>query len=317
MAKRKRLEVPSGPFSPELETKSAVPAPRARMPIADVAGDTAGRAALEEVAREMTAAEEEGRIVKKLPLSSIAIHHLARDRMVLDPDEMAALSASIAERGQQTPVEVVTLSGGRFGLISGLRRIEALRGLGASHALALVKRPEDSREAYRAMVEENEIRAGLSFYERANIAVAAVGQGIYGDVRAAVQGLFAHAPKAKRSKILNFVTIHQTFGGSLTFPTAVPEHLGLALAKAIAADKGCAGRISAALKADPPGDAAHERRILEAALRRPAAPGPVREEIAPGLRLERKAGRAVLSGKAVDDAFLAALRNWAISHAKP
>ena len=36
------------------------------MPIADVAGDTAGRAALEEVAREMTEAEEEGRVVKKL-----------------------------------------------------------------------------------------------------------------------------------------------------------------------------------------------------------------------------------------------------------
>ena len=40
------------------------------MPIADVAGDTAGRAALEEVAREMGAAEEQGRIVKALPNTS-------------------------------------------------------------------------------------------------------------------------------------------------------------------------------------------------------------------------------------------------------
>ena len=68
MAKRKRLELPTDTVSPDLETKSAFPAPRAKMPIADVAGEVAGRAALEEVAREMTAAEGEGRIVKKLPL---------------------------------------------------------------------------------------------------------------------------------------------------------------------------------------------------------------------------------------------------------
>ncbi len=316
MAKRKRLEIPLGAFSPKLETKSPSPAPRARMPIADVAGDTAGRAALEEVAREMTVAQSEGRIVQKLPLDKIVTHHLARDRMVLDVEEMDALAASLAERGQQTPVEVVTLSGGRFGLISGLRRVEALRALGADHALALIKTPEDSQGAYRAMVEENEIRAGLSFYERANIAVVAVGQGVYPDPAAAVRSLFAHAPKAKRSKILNFVTVREALGRTLHFPAAIPEHLGLALAKALQADKLLAGRISRALAANPPADAAAERRILEAALKGPGAARPEREELAPGLRLEHKAGRAVLSGKAVDQAFLDALRAFAISHAK-
>ena len=67
MAKRKRLEMPAETVLPDLETKSAFPAPRARMPIADVAGETAGRAALEEVAREMTAAEDEGRVVVRPP----------------------------------------------------------------------------------------------------------------------------------------------------------------------------------------------------------------------------------------------------------
>ena len=59
MARRKRLELPTDTFSPDLETQSAFP-PRTRMPIADVAGDTAGRAALEEVAHapnSMMAAE--------------------------------------------------------------------------------------------------------------------------------------------------------------------------------------------------------------------------------------------------------------------
>ena len=314
MAKRKRLEMPNEPISADLETKSMSPAPRARMPIADVAGDTAGRAALEEVAREMTAAEEEGRVVKKLAVKDVVIHHLSRDRMVLEDDEMEALKASISQRGQQTPIEVVNL-GGSYGLISGLRRIEALRTLGVSHVLALVKRPEGSHGAYQAMVEENEIRAGLSFYERANIAVAAVGQGVYPDARAAVKELFANAPKAKRSKILKFVTIRDALGASLSYPTAIPEHLGFALAQAIEADRSVAKKISGLLKKTPPKDAAQERSLLEAALKRPAASKPVAEDLAPGLRVEMKAGRAVLSGPKVDADFLQALKRWALDQA--
>jgi ParB family chromosome partitioning protein len=285
------------------------------MPIAEVAGDTASRAALEEVAREMAAAEDEGRVVRKLPLAKVVGHHLCRDRLVLDEDEMEALKASIAERGQQTPIEVVQLSGGEYGLISGLRRIEALKALGISDVLALVRHPQTSRAAYQAMVEENEIRAGVSFYERANIAVASVGQGVYPDPRAAVKGLFAHAPKAKRSKILKFVTIRETVGKTLRFPTAIPEHLGLAIAQKIEADRGVAARISRMIEAKQPKTAAEERSILEAVLKRPEAAA-VREEIAPGLTLHLRQGRAVLSGKAVDQAFLDALRDWTVSHAK-
>lgn len=314
MAKRKRLEIPIETVLPDLETKSAIPAPRARMPIADVAGETAGRAALEEVAREMTAAEEEGRVVKRLALKDIAVHHLARDRMALDKDEMEALQTSIADRGQQTPIEVLNL-GGTYGLISGLRRVEALRRLGKTHVLALVKKPESSQAAYQAMVEENEIRAGLSFYERANIAVASVGQGVYPDPRAAVKGLFANAPKAKRSKILKFVTIRESFGPSLTFPAAIPEHLGLALAQAVEADRRVATRISQRLKASPPDDAGQERAVLEAALKRPSAKKKTPERLAPGLEAQMKAGRAVLSGPRVDAEFIEALRAWAADQA--
>ena len=43
MAKRKRLEVPTEPVSVDLETKSAFTSPRARMPIAEVASEAAGR----------------------------------------------------------------------------------------------------------------------------------------------------------------------------------------------------------------------------------------------------------------------------------
>ncbi len=315
MAKRKRLEVPAETVSSGLETKSAF-SPRTAMPIATVAGESAGQAALEEVAREMTAAETEGRVIKRLPLAAIGLHHLCRDRMVMDPEEMAALKASLAERGQQIPIEVVKLGTG-YGLISGMRRVVALKEVGETHVLALIRTPETSAAAYRAMVEENEIRSDLSFYERANIACAAVGQGVYATPREAVAGLFSHAPPAKRSKILSFVALREKLGASLSYPTAIPEKLGLALVAALEADKALASRLSKALKRAAPEDAAAERKVLERALGKSgAAAAAPPQEIAPGVKLAARKGRVVFSGAAVDEAFLEAARAWAVSHAK-
>ncbi len=309
MAKRKRLELPSEANTAALETKSTFSG-MSRMPIAEVAGDTAARAALEEVSGAMAAAEAEGRMVRKLPLDRIEAGHLNRDRMVLDAEEMAALRASIAARGQQTPIEVLQLSSGRYGLISGLRRLEALRELGATEVLAFVRRPDGAAASYVAMVEENEIRADLSFYERANIAVQAVGAGVYPDARAAVKALFTSVTPAKRSKILRFVVLRQTLGRHLAFPTAIPEKLGLALAAAIEEDKRLATRINDALRKTPPADAAAERRVLERALKAPAAKAGPPEEVAPGITLQASKGRVTLAGKGVDAGFEAALRGW-------
>ena len=88
------------------------------MPIAEVASDTAGRAALEEVAREMTAAETEGRVIKKVPLKKIIGFHLCRDRMVVDPDDMAALQAELG-------VPVVAVNGRGSQLRDDLARLAA------------------------------------------------------------------------------------------------------------------------------------------------------------------------------------------------
>lgn len=321
MAKRKRLEVPTGPVSGELETKSAFnPTPKARMPIADVAGDTAGRAALEEVAREMTAAEEQGRVIKTIAIADIRLDELNRDRMVIDEGEMDTLKASIAERGQQSPIEVLRVSGGGFGLISGLRRIMALKALGRADVLALIRRPEGAQDAYLAMVEENEIRADLSFYERANIAVTATGSGVYPTAKRAISHLFAHTTSAKRTKIGKFVILRDTLGKALRFPAAIPEKLGLDLAAVIEADRSVAKRISDTLRNNPPADAAAERATLERALRasrgQGAASSAKPRQIAPGVALKAGKGRVALSGQGVDDAFVEALEAWAVSHAK-
>ncbi len=315
MAKRKRLAVPKEPFSPELETQLSDPVPRVRMPIAEVAGDISGRAALEEVAQEMTLAENEGRVVKRLPIAEIGMQRLARDRMHLDDAEMEALKASLSTRGQQTPVDVVRAGGGHE-LISGYRRLMALKAIGETHVLALVKNPSGAIEAYQAMVEENEVRADLSFYERANIAIVCAEQGVYKSPRAAVEGLFAHAPAAKRSKIAKFLVIREKLGRALQFPTAIPEKLGLALAQALEKDAKLGSRIIDALRKTPPETAASERQTLERALKKQLPLKTKPEVLSKGFQLDAKQGRAVLTGPAVDTRFLESLRDFVISHAK-
>ena len=280
------------------------------MPIAEVAGDTSARAALDEVSRAMTEAETEGRMVRRIALDWIEANHLNRDRMVLDPEEMEVLKTSLAARGQQTPIEVLQLPSNRFGLISGLRRLEALKSLGQTEVLAFVRKPQSAGASYVAMVEENEVRAGLSFYERANIAVQAVGAGVYPTPQMAVKSLFASVTPAKRSKILRFVVVRQHLGHALAFPAAIPEKLGLALAGALEADKAFGPRLKDALRKSPPVDAVAERKILDRALTPPKAPAPKAEEIAPGVMLKASKGTLTLSGKGVDADLAQALKGW-------
>jgi ParB family chromosome partitioning protein len=227
MAKRKRLS--PALMATETGSEGRIE-PVSRPPIATVAGESAASAGFAEVARELTEAREEGRLIQRLPLEAIETGHLVRDRVAFDGDEMAALRSSLDQRGQQVPIEVVNTGDGRYGLISGLRRVLALRDLGAAHVLALVRRPESSAEAYLAMVEENEIRAGISFYERARLAAEAARLGLYPDPAAAISALFGAASPAKRSKIGSFVRIHAALGDVLRFPAAIPERVGLALA---------------------------------------------------------------------------------------
>ena len=55
------------------------------------------------MASAMEAARAEGRLVQRLPLDAIEDDHLIRDRVIGDPDEMAALKDSLRARGQRSP----------------------------------------------------------------------------------------------------------------------------------------------------------------------------------------------------------------------
>ena len=65
------------------------PGPALAAPIARVAAEAAGAAALQELADTLARARETGRLVLDLPLDAIAPDHLARDRLPAEDEEMA------------------------------------------------------------------------------------------------------------------------------------------------------------------------------------------------------------------------------------
>lgn len=342
MARRRRLTQaqPSylGPTAAP-ETKSALgpaaiapqSAPSIAPPIAQVSGQSAEAAALREITEGIETARATGRMVLEVSLSEIAPGHLARDRIVLDGEEIAALKASIAAHGQRTPAEITPLpdTAGkagtppyRWGLISGWRRLRALSELydetgetRFSTLRALVRPPEEAAESYVAMVEENEIRVGLSYYERARVVAEATARGVFADHSAALRALFATASRAKRSKIGSFIEIYEALGDLLTYPAKIPERLGRVLVDRLR--KGEKARLRAALAEARPGSAAAELALLEKLVRPPRqsvsrAKHP-REVIAEGVEMAVQTNPAgtttiTLSGPGVDAAVIDRLR---------
>lgn len=330
MAKRKRL---GGPLPPQtdsvpadLETKSLSNAPvgvvpTRRAPIADVAGEASATAALTQMATEMDNARREGRMVVTIPLSSVDPHHLLRDRVTLDAGEMDVLKTSLAARGQQTPIEVVQIARGRYGLISGFRRLTALRelhdaGQAPQTVQALIRQPQDAGDAYTAMVEENEIRVGLSHFERASIVVRSVEKGVFPHDKAALSHLFAAASRSKRSKVKSFLPLVRTLGPHMLYPNALGERMGLALAARVADDPDFTKATVKALRNANVQSAEEEAAILQNALTPPKAPAakqarPAQDEDAdhrPGLIVEKTGGPghiemfgAALTDEVIDD----------------
>jgi ParB/RepB/Spo0J family partition protein len=290
----------------------------AAAPIARVAADAAGAAALEELAETLRRTREEGRMVEELPLDAIAPDHLTRDRLPAEDEDMATLRKSIRAHGQRAPIEVTPVAGALpYGLISGWRRLSALKALHAETGearfavvRALVRRPETAADAYVAMVEENELRVGLSQYERARVAARAAARGVFPSENDALRALFAGASRAKLSRIRRFLEIHAALDGVLRFPAHLPERLGLALAEALAAGRGA--EIAAALTAAAPETPEAELAAIARLLARPRAPRPAPVPLRAGVTLEsRLAGRSLtltLRGPGVSPALEAEIR---------
>ncbi|MEL6518911.1 MAG: nuclease, partial [Pseudomonadota bacterium] len=231
------------------------------------------------------------------------------------------------------------LDDGEYGLISGWRRVAALRVLALEDpsidtVLAIVRTPADAADAYQAMVEENEIRVGLSFFERARIVVRAVDAGVFNRDRVALVKLFHAASRPKRSKIGSFMRIVRGLEDVLRFPTQMSERTGLALAQAIA-DLDTLDRVRQSLRDSAVRDATEEAARIMEIIAGPApkissetavisedrqsflAPersraAPEIRQVRPGLRMRETAkGDIVLSGTDLrDPAFREALMTF-------
>ncbi|WP_289040980.1 ParB N-terminal domain-containing protein [uncultured Aliiroseovarius sp.] len=258
MAKRRKLEAPSAEdlsrIEEEFRSETSRRSPMA--PIAQVAADAAQQSqVLDADIRSLTArdkadaeahraAHDKGLVMVEVPLDQIDSDDMVRDRINVDEAEMEELRASIRENGLRLPVELYELTkpaeGRKYGIISGYRRVLAMRGLLAATGderfaviKALIKLPETLPAAFVAMVEENEVRADLSHFERGRIAAISAQSGIFDSVEDAVAQLFGSASKAKRSKVRSFALIFEALGDMLVFPEALTERQGLRLAGAL------------------------------------------------------------------------------------
>jgi len=353
---RRRLS-PARPAAPETKTAlppgglgpgavlAEAPRPATGPPIAQVSGQSAEAAALREVTAGLEEARATGRMVLDVSLAEIAADHLVRDRVAVAAEEIEALKTSIRTHGQRTPAEITPLgdvptgrghdapavSDGdappvRWGLISGWRRLRALAELHAETGearfatlRALVRPAGEAAESYVAMVEENEVRLGLSYYERARVVAETAARGVFPDQSAALRTLFATASRAKRSKIASFIDLHEELGDLLTHPAAIPERLGLALVGRLRA--GGRTKMRAALREARPADAEAELALLEKLARKPE-PGQrasvsrakrTSERLAEGVEMRLKEGpdgvnEVTLIGPGVDAALVARLR---------
>ncbi|WP_281827547.1 ParB/RepB/Spo0J family partition protein [Jannaschia rubra] len=280
MARRRRIEAPSAEELARLDAESdaGFAAKPSLPPIAQVAAETAARvspldeAAQAEQARDRTDAEAlrraraEGWEVRALPMAEVHTDAMPRDRLTLDAEAMEELRASLRSSGLRLPIEVSERREGGFDLISGFRRLTAMREVAGPEGTirAFVRPAPEAADALAAMVEENEIRSDVSSYERGRTAAMAVQDGVFPDLATAVDRLFAAASKAKRSKVRSFALIHEELGDLLSWPGALSERQGLRLAGALKAGQGA--WLRQALGTGAGTDPAEEWVVMEEAL---------------------------------------------------
>ncbi|GAB5435839.1 ParB/RepB/Spo0J family partition protein [Falsiruegeria mediterranea] len=252
MAKRRRLTAPDADTLRELDEGFAakpVDALSLTPPIAQVAGEAAALAGMTSVtdraeqardaadAQQFRQAKSAGLVAQPIALDLIEADFIRRDRLNEDPEAMEELLTSIRSSGLRSPIEVAALPDG-FGLISGYRRLKAFQVLATEDPKfgmipAYVRDADAGQDAYVSMVEENEVRANLTPYERGRIAVLSTGQGVFSTVSDAVDVLFASVSKAKRSKVRSFALVHECLGDLLRYPSTLTEKAGLQLAAAL------------------------------------------------------------------------------------
>jgi ParB family chromosome partitioning protein len=180
-------------------------------------------------------------IILTLPTAEIQADALLRDRITLDDAALEDLAASIATDGLRQPIEVWALHAPtethRYGLISGLRRLTAMRLLATRRGNgdfttipAFLRTPADLPDAMAQMIAENEIRENLSPWERGATIAAAVDAGLFDTMDQAVAALHPTATRQKRSRLRTLAMVVEATDGLFT----TPEQLTLAQMERVA-----------------------------------------------------------------------------------
>lgn len=257
MAKRRKLQAPSAEDIGKLEAEfrdETRPKSGSMAPIASIAAEAAEEmdvvgsetrarlAKAETEAQAFETARAEGLVILEIPLDQINPDAIFRDRMIMVQSELDELRASILRNGLRLPIEVFRTKGANkpFGLLSGYRRLKVMQGIFDDMQLekfskikAIIREPDTSGARFAAVVEENEVRASISHYERGRYAALTVGNGVFENVEAAVDALFPFASKAKRSKVRSFAMIFEEIGDMLQFGDMMTEKQGLRIASAL------------------------------------------------------------------------------------
>jgi ParB family transcriptional regulator, chromosome partitioning protein len=114
---------------------------------------------------EASAGGASGDALRELPLELIVANE-RQPRKRFEPDALAALAASLAERGVIQPVLVRPRPDGKFELVAGERRVRAARIAGLETMPALVRERADA-EALELALIENMAREDLNPVEEA------------------------------------------------------------------------------------------------------------------------------------------------------
>jgi ParB family chromosome partitioning protein len=118
----------------------------------------------------------------------------------------------------------------RYGLISGYRRYFACTDLteagetGFDPIPALIREGIDAAEAYRAMVEENAVRAPLSPWEAGHAIWQARLHGFHPTIEAATDALHPGATRQKRARLRTIARLVEDLDGQLVLPERLTEH---------------------------------------------------------------------------------------------
>jgi ParB family chromosome partitioning protein len=210
--------------------------------------------------------------VHLVPLPEIDEAAFTRDRTALDPDAQHELELSIAASGLRQPVELLTFSepraGRPYGLISGYRRLIALRALHErtgyerfSTIPAFIRGSTTLPAAIAAMVEENEIRAGLSPFERGLVCVTARNQGAFISIEEAVEKLYPNAGRVKRLRLRALAHFAEEMDGQFTAPQKLKQEHAFRIARAI--DAGFGDLIRTALEESSVKDPDHQWDLIQ------------------------------------------------------